>query len=114
MEQKKKNGAAQLPDAAERMRLEVVELELRARYWKAQYEIREYTLKSEEIQPKYDEWMAAQKVKNEEAQARFEESLKELQKNGANIQVDGQPTKPIQDGQISTGDEGTQPPISTS
>lgn len=38
----------------EAMRLQVVDLELKARYWKAQYDIRHYTLESEKLQPDYD------------------------------------------------------------
>lgn len=88
---KRTNGVASLPDAAEEMRMQVVELELRARYWKAQYEVRHYTLEAEKVQPEYDLWLEGQKTKNEEAQKRFEESLKELQEKGADINVDGSP-----------------------
>ena len=46
----------------EAMRLQVIDLELKARYWKAQYEIRNFTLESEKLQPEYDEFL---KVSNE-------------------------------------------------
>lgn len=90
----KTKGAAQLSDPAEEMRLQVVELELRARYWKAQHDIRYYTLEAEKVQPEYDKWLADQKVKNEEAQKAFEEQLKKMQDQGADVAVDGQILEP--------------------
>ena len=54
MKQKEKNI---LTSEQEAMRLQVVDLELKARYWKSQFEIRNYTLASEELQPKYDEFL---------------------------------------------------------
>lgn len=41
----------------EAMRLQVVDLELKARYWKAQHDIRHFTLASEALQPQYDEFL---------------------------------------------------------
>lgn len=41
----------------EQMRLQVVDLELKARYWKAQYDIRHYTLESEKLQESYDTFL---------------------------------------------------------
>jgi len=73
-------GVAKLPDAQEQMRLQVVELELRARYWKAQWEVRYYTLEAEKVQPEYDKWMA-----------RFEEQINSMKEKGASVLVDGQP-----------------------
>jgi hypothetical protein len=69
-----------LNEDQERMRLEVIDLELKARYWRAQYEIRSYTLAAEEIQPKYDEYLAAQKAKREEMEKAFFEQLEKIQK----------------------------------
>lgn len=68
-----------LNDKMEKMRAEVVELELRARYWKAQYEVRHFTLEAEKIQPAYNEYLEAQRVKNEELQKAYEEKMKELE-----------------------------------
>lgn len=39
------------------MRMQVVDLELKARFWKAQYEIRHYTLESERLGPQYDAFL---------------------------------------------------------
>lgn len=91
MSNNKPKGTAKLSDEAEQNRLQVVEVELRARFWKAQYEVRYYTIEAEKIQPEYDEWLKAQQIKNEKMQKDFEEQLKKLQENGAAIQVDGQP-----------------------
>ena len=74
---KKTNGVPQLNNQMEEMRMQVVDLELKARYWKAQYEVRQYTLLAEEIQPKYEEYMEAQKKIAEEARAAFIKEMEE-------------------------------------
>lgn len=65
----------------ERKNLEqqVEDLELKARYWKAQLEIRQFTLEAEKLQPDYDLYMEEQRKKNEELRAKYEEAMKELQ-----------------------------------
>lgn len=68
----KKINNGQLNSEQENMRLQVIDLELKARYWKAQFEIRHYTLQAESIQPEYDKYM-------EEQKAMFENNMKELQ-----------------------------------
>lgn len=87
----KQKGTAQLPDGTEQRRLEAIELEIKARYWKAQYDIRYYTLEAEKIQPAYDEWLKNQREKQEKAQQELQENIKKLQENGAAITEDGQP-----------------------
>lgn len=79
-----------LPDAIEQNRLQVIDLEMKARFWRAQWEIRYYTLKAEKLQPEYDEWAIGQTKKNEEAQKRFEEQMQKLQESGAEVNVNGQ------------------------
>jgi hypothetical protein len=87
MDNRKKNGNPNLlTEQQEAMRQEVVDLELRARYWKAQFEIRDYTLKAEKIQPEYDAFLEESKKNNEAAQKRFEEAVAELKAKGGNLE----------------------------
>lgn len=66
------------------MRLQVEDLELKARFWKAQAEIRRYTLEYENLEADYNLYVQKQaelaeelKKKQEEAIARLQEALKE-------------------------------------
>ena len=65
----------QMPSAQEEMRQQVIELELKARYWKAQYDIRQYTLAAEKIQPEYDEYLEKQKEQRDEMIKQMQEEL---------------------------------------
>ena len=76
---KKVNGVTQLDEQMENMRLTVVDLEMKARYWKAQAEIREYTLKYNELQPAYEEYVKAQQELAEKLKAEQEKTIQELQ-----------------------------------
>lgn len=62
----------------EAMRMQVVDLELKARYWKAQHDIRHYTLEAERIQPAYEEYLTIQKAKQEKAQQELEDMVKRM------------------------------------
>lgn len=75
---KKNNGVNRLSEAQENMRMEIVELELKARYWKAQYDIRNYTLMAEAIQPEYDKYLEAQRIKNEELRQEYEKEMEKV------------------------------------
>lgn len=55
MNKKETNGVKALREDLEQMRMGVVELELKARYWKATHDIRFYTLESEKLKEAYDE-----------------------------------------------------------
>ena len=65
-------GSVQLSDT-EVMRMQVIDLELKARFWKAQYELRYYTLEAEKIHPEYEKYVQAQQAKNEAAIAKLKE-----------------------------------------
>jgi len=69
-----------LTEDQEHMRLQVVDLELKARYWEAQWKIRFYTLEAEKMQPEYNEWLEKEKAKQEEAFKRFQEELENMTK----------------------------------
>ena len=67
MATKVKQDANILTPAQEEMRKQVVDLELKARYWKAQYDIRHFTLESEALQEKYDAYIEETRKAGEEA-----------------------------------------------
>jgi hypothetical protein len=77
---KTNNGVNKLTDEQEEMRMQVVDLEMKARYWKAQYEIRHYTLQAETIQPDYDKYLEAQAQLRKQAQEEFEKMIAEANK----------------------------------
>ena len=62
------------------MRLQVVDLELKARYWEAQWKIRYFTLEAEKLQPEYNDFLDREKVKQEEALKRFQEQIDAMNK----------------------------------
>src|SRR6478736_4823701 len=64
----------------EQQRLQIVDLELKARYWEAQWKIRFYTLESEKLQTEYDSYIAEQQVKQQEMIKRFQEQIEEMNK----------------------------------
>lgn len=78
----------QQKDEDNRMKAQVDALEMKARYWKAQYEIRYYTLEAEAIQESYNEYLQKMEEARQEAEKRFEESLKELKEKGAEVKVE--------------------------
>ena len=59
----------------ESKRQTVLELELNARYWKAEYEIKHYTLLSEEIKPKYEAYVEAEREKMIKLRAEYEAEM---------------------------------------
>jgi uncharacterized protein (DUF3084 family) len=77
-----------LTPSQEQMRSEVVDLELKARYWKAQYEIRHYTLQAEEIQTPYNAYLEEQRKLNEELQKKYQESIDKMNKAATKVESD--------------------------
>lgn len=59
----------------EQMRLQVVELELKARYWKAQYEIRHYSLQYDKIQPEYEVYLQKEVEARKEAMEKLRQQI---------------------------------------
>lgn len=81
--QSKAQFKKQWEEQMEEQRMQVQEVELKARFWKAQFEIRYFTLEAEKIQPSYDAYVAAQQEKNTKAKAEYEEFIKKMQDAGA-------------------------------
>lgn len=93
---KKVNGVTQLNEEMENMRLTVVDLELKARYWKAQAEIREYTLRYAAVETDYQNYIAEQNKLAEEAKLKYEENMRKLQEELNNLNsTDAQTTEPV-------------------
>lgn len=85
MANKRVNGNTNvLTEDQEQMRLQVVDLELKARYWEAQWKIRYFTLESEKLQSEYDEFVVRQKQQQEEALKRFQEQIEKMNKETQN------------------------------
>lgn len=59
---------------------QVDDLETKARYWRAQWEIRFYTLESEKLQADYDNYLEAQKKLQEKALEEFRKQMEEMTK----------------------------------
>lgn len=75
----KKSSTEQLLNEMQlEMRNQVIELELKARYWKAQFELRYYTLEANKIAPEYESHLKAEAEKNQKLQ---EEYLAQMEKN---------------------------------
>lgn len=64
-----------LTDELEQMRLTVVELELKARYWKAQADIRQETLRYDSLEDAYNEYIVKRQKSVEELQNLMKEQM---------------------------------------
>lgn len=74
-----------LNEDQEYMRLQVIDLELKARYWEAQWKIRFYTLEAETLQSPYNEFLEKEKAKQEVAMRKFQEQIDAMNKEAGNI-----------------------------
>lgn len=78
----KKEGLVKRSKEQEEMRSQVSDLEMKARYWKAQYDIRHYTLESEKLQPEYNTWLEDSKKAQEQAMATLMAEIEKAKENG--------------------------------
>lgn len=74
----KANEVQKLKEEQELMRMQVVDLELKARYWKAQHDIRYFTLAAEGLQKEYDEYLLEQQKKRDEAMENLQKEIEKL------------------------------------
>lgn len=86
MADKKVNGVNALSEQLEQLRMQVVELELKARFWKANFEIRQYSLGFDSLTEKYSEFIAKQQQIDEAVRTQFADKVKELQELGATVE----------------------------
>src|SRR5687767_15563663 len=75
---KKINGANELTPEQEELRMRVVESELTARYWKAQHDIRFYTLGWNNLQEPYLELIEKQQKNAEEMREQVKKNIEAL------------------------------------
>ena len=89
----KTNGVATLDEQTERMRLQVVQLELRARYWKAQYEIKNYMLADKDLKEPYEEYLAQIIEEEKKAMEALKDQMKVNEEKGVTIEpvLEGEP-----------------------
>jgi predicted nucleic acid-binding Zn-ribbon protein len=78
MKQKTNGAVSKMTEEQEMMRLQVVDLELKARYWKAQHDIRYFTLAAESLQEEYEKYLQEQEVKRNEAMENLQKELERL------------------------------------
>jgi hypothetical protein len=83
MKQKANGAVSKMTEEQEMMRLQVIDLELKARYWKAQHDIRYFTLAAEGLQGEYEAYLKEQEAKRNEA---LENLQKEIEKINAQEQ----------------------------
>lgn len=93
MANKKENGVTKLSDEMEEMRLKAIEVELKARFWKAQYEIRYYTLEAEKIQPEYEKYVEKQREMNDKLMKEYMEQLQKENGPVPEAEVNGDPSE---------------------
>jgi len=74
------NGVQALAPELEEQRQTVVELELKARYWKAQFEIMDYSLRADSIESAYTELIQRQKEQAEKQREEFLEQIEKMKK----------------------------------
>ena len=96
---KQANGVNTLNEQQEEMRMKVVDLEIKARYWKAQWEIKHYTLEGVKLDPAYEEYV---KVEQEKSQKAYEEFMKAMQDSKGAIKVEDSEGKEI-DSELLSG-----------
>lgn len=89
MNNKQKQEALKMLD---NQKVEVLDLELKARYWKAQHDIRFYTLEAEKLQAPYNEYLTIQKEAAEKANAEFQQMLEKMKEQGAEVTA---PVEPV-------------------
>jgi hypothetical protein len=80
---KQTNGVSKLNDDMEQFRMTVVEMELQARYTKAQWEYRHYAIETDKLKVAFNELVEKEKKAREEAEKRFQEIMA---KEGVNIE----------------------------
>ena len=78
MKQKTNGAVSKMTEEQEMMRIQVIDLELKARYWKAQHDIRYFTLAAEGLHEEYEKYLQEQEVKRNEAMEKLQKELEKL------------------------------------
>ena len=83
---KNRNQKQQVSDVRKSLREKAEEMECRARYWRAIYEIRKYTLDAEVLRPDYDVYIEKER---QETVKQMEELKKEAENSNGQLKVEG-------------------------
>lgn len=100
MNKQRSTGANKQNNAQEEMRMRVVDMELRARFWKAQYEIRKYTLETNAMEEEYNAYMQDQLAREKEQLEKLQEQIKINNEQGVATQLE--PAEHELEGQVLT------------
>jgi hypothetical protein len=84
MKDNKKNGSDMTQE--EKKRLQVVQSELNARYWKSQFEIMDYSIKYEQMLPEYEEHLKRMKVLEEQKFAEFQKVMEDMKAQSDSVE----------------------------
>ncbi len=88
---KEKTKVTELTPEQEAVRMQVVDLELKARFWKANYELRHYTLESEKINGEYEEFL-------QRSRDAMMKAIEEARANGKQAEQVSQPMEEVVNG----------------
>ncbi len=73
---KKASDTNILTDDQKELRLKIVDMELRARYWESLWKVRFYTLEAEKLAPEYDQHMLQLREEQQKIHQQIQEELK--------------------------------------
>lgn len=84
---KKTNGVTALSPDLEAVRQQIVVDELKARHWRAQYEVAYYHIQFDKILPEYEALLERQKQEREEYDKKKNDFLEKLKENPAVTEI---------------------------
>lgn len=61
------------------LRNQVIEVELKARYWEAQWKVKHFTLQSSKLDEEYSAFLQAEREKEQKAREAYQEFVKKMQ-----------------------------------
>ncbi len=83
-----KNGRELTPNQRrEVLREQMLDAELRARYWKAEVETMEYSIRYEQLQPLYEEHLVRMREKEQQKVEQALANLKQAESLGAEVET---------------------------
>lgn len=70
----------------EAMRLQVVDVELKARYWEAMHKVRYFTLEADKLRAEYDAHLTEEREKNMKALEELQKEMEQNKENGMSME----------------------------
>jgi hypothetical protein len=83
---KNNNGINQFTPEQEEIRMRVVDAELKARYWKAQYEVKMYTIQADKMDQEYQDIVERQRKADLELREMWKKQMEENLKQGITME----------------------------